>query len=149
MDKYFHPTQYNGCSYLSMLGLKLNHVSKRGPWTEISHIVILTSNTKLYVEFYPTRMCSQFARFLYNISVIFDYNVTFHVVLVPICIIHLQSKYILSIFSIYVYNGISHVSAFYSLFHCDPCHFINHEYMELIDACIFLLLILGASNICG
>ena len=26
----FHPTFYNGCNYLSMLGLKLNHVSKRG-----------------------------------------------------------------------------------------------------------------------
>ena len=23
---------YNGCNYLSTLGLKLNHVSKRGPW---------------------------------------------------------------------------------------------------------------------
>ena len=32
MDKYFHPTLYNGCSYLSMLWLKLNHVSKKGPW---------------------------------------------------------------------------------------------------------------------
>ena len=31
MDKWFHPTLYNGCNYLSMLGLKLNHVSKRGP----------------------------------------------------------------------------------------------------------------------
>ena len=30
MDKYFHPTLYNGCNYLSMLGLKLNHVSKWG-----------------------------------------------------------------------------------------------------------------------
>ena len=27
----FHPTLNNGCDYLSMLGLKLNHVSKRGP----------------------------------------------------------------------------------------------------------------------
>ena len=27
-----HPTHYNGCDYLSMLGLKLNHVSKRGHW---------------------------------------------------------------------------------------------------------------------
>ena len=27
----FHPTFYNGCNYLSMLGLKLNHVIKRGP----------------------------------------------------------------------------------------------------------------------
>ena len=31
MDKSLHPTLYNGCDYLSMLGLKLNHVSKRGP----------------------------------------------------------------------------------------------------------------------
>ena len=30
MDKYFHPMHHNGCNYLSMLGLKLNHVSKRG-----------------------------------------------------------------------------------------------------------------------
>ena len=29
MDK-FHPIHYNGCNYLSMLGLKLNHVSKSG-----------------------------------------------------------------------------------------------------------------------
>ena len=32
MDKKFHLTLYNGCNYLSMLGLKLNHISKRGPW---------------------------------------------------------------------------------------------------------------------
>ena len=32
MDKLFHPIHYNGCNYLSMLGLKLNHVSKRGHW---------------------------------------------------------------------------------------------------------------------
>ena len=31
MGKKFHPTLYNGCDYLSMLGLKLNHVSQRGP----------------------------------------------------------------------------------------------------------------------
>ena len=30
MDKQFHPTLYWACGYLSMLGLKLNHVSKRG-----------------------------------------------------------------------------------------------------------------------
>ena len=30
MDKQFHPTLHNGCNYLSTLGLKLNHVSKRG-----------------------------------------------------------------------------------------------------------------------
>ena len=32
MDKWFHPTHHNGCNYLSLLGLKLIHVSKRGPW---------------------------------------------------------------------------------------------------------------------
>ena len=31
VDKQFHPTHYNGCYYLSMLGFKLNHVSERGP----------------------------------------------------------------------------------------------------------------------
>ena len=31
MDKQFNSILYNGCNYLSMLGLNLNHVSKRGP----------------------------------------------------------------------------------------------------------------------
>ena len=31
MDKLFHPTHCNGYGYLSMLGLKLIHVSKKGP----------------------------------------------------------------------------------------------------------------------
>ena len=30
-------TLYNGCNYLSMLGLKLNHVSKRGHWWLAKH----------------------------------------------------------------------------------------------------------------
>ena len=30
MDKEFHPTLNQACNYLSMLGLKLNHVSKIG-----------------------------------------------------------------------------------------------------------------------
>ena len=34
MDKQFHPTRYYGYNYLSKLGLKLNHVSKRGPMRE-------------------------------------------------------------------------------------------------------------------
>ena len=35
MDKLFHHIHYNGCNYLSMLRLKLNHVSKRGHrWPE-------------------------------------------------------------------------------------------------------------------
>ena len=31
-DKKFHLTLYQACDYLSMLGLKFNHVSKSGPW---------------------------------------------------------------------------------------------------------------------
>ena len=31
MDDLFHPTICNGCDYLSMLELKFNHVSDRGP----------------------------------------------------------------------------------------------------------------------
>ena len=30
LHRWSHPTDYNGCNYLSMLGLKLNHVSKSG-----------------------------------------------------------------------------------------------------------------------
>ena len=30
-DKYVHRTLYNECNYLSMLGLKSNHISKIGP----------------------------------------------------------------------------------------------------------------------
>ena len=31
MNKQFHPTLYDGCSYLSILGLTINHVGKKGP----------------------------------------------------------------------------------------------------------------------
>ena len=30
IDKYFHPTFYNGCNYLFVLGIKSNYVCKRG-----------------------------------------------------------------------------------------------------------------------
>ena len=32
MKLLFHSTLYNGCNHLSMLGVRLIHVSKRGPW---------------------------------------------------------------------------------------------------------------------
>ena len=35
MDKYFHYKLYQACDYLSMLGLKLNYVSKRGPGSTV------------------------------------------------------------------------------------------------------------------
>ena len=36
MDKWIHPTLDNGCNYLSMLGLKLNHARKRSPQKQIT-----------------------------------------------------------------------------------------------------------------
>ena len=35
-DRKFHPTLYWACDYLSRLGLKLNHFSKRGHWAYYS-----------------------------------------------------------------------------------------------------------------
>ena len=46
MDKYLHPTFSRVCDYLSMLKLKLIHVSKRGPWggykVNLIHSVVFT-----------------------------------------------------------------------------------------------------------
>ena len=51
MDKLFHPTLNNGCNYLSMLGLKLNHDRKRGPWDPKLRILSKTYAQDLYCEF--------------------------------------------------------------------------------------------------
>ena len=57
MDKWFHPTHCKGCNYLSMPGLKLNHVSKMGPglqeYTGIisSLMVLITSvHSKIWIN---------------------------------------------------------------------------------------------------
>ena len=44
MDKQFHSTSYWACDYLSMLGLKLTHLSKRGP------LNISYKNTSFYIS---------------------------------------------------------------------------------------------------
>ena len=49
MDKWFHPTLYLVCDYLSMLGLKLIHVSKSGPrWS--SQLQLITINWLMHYE---------------------------------------------------------------------------------------------------
>ena len=48
-DKQFHFTLYNICNYLSMLGLKLIHVSQRDPRT--SAAMVLTKQSKLVPVF--------------------------------------------------------------------------------------------------
>ena len=35
IDTYLHPTLLNGYDFLSLLGLKFKHVSKRGPWIHL------------------------------------------------------------------------------------------------------------------
>ena len=40
MDKWFHPTLYQTCDYLSMLGLKWNRVSKMGPVSILYQLMI-------------------------------------------------------------------------------------------------------------
>ena len=46
MDKWFNPTFYYACNYLSMLGLQLFHISKKGPWFSITrnHIDYVVHN---------------------------------------------------------------------------------------------------------
>ena len=70
MDKQFHPTVYSGCNYLSMLGLKLNHVSKRGPghWIGIDFLPLAcgTITAVSYADsgwlLYPEPYCNALSR---------------------------------------------------------------------------------------
>ena len=48
MDKYFHPTHHNGCDSLFMVGLKLIHVSERGPWPRRSCLTLLQARACFY-----------------------------------------------------------------------------------------------------
>ena len=45
MTKQFYPTLFWPCNYLSMWGLKLIHVSERGPWDEAVTLYIMISNS--------------------------------------------------------------------------------------------------------
>ena len=46
LAKIFHHTHYDGCNYQSTLGLKLIHVSKRGP--SIFALMIYSSGAGIY-----------------------------------------------------------------------------------------------------
>ena len=52
MDKLLHPTHYRTCDYLSMLGLKLRHVSNSGPWWSFPFICILHSHVRSHYHYY-------------------------------------------------------------------------------------------------
>ena len=60
MDKYFNPTLYWACDYLSMPRFKLNHVRKRGPcsavnWIEFLNIVFSRRNNKNIINYHVVR----------------------------------------------------------------------------------------------
>ena len=77
INKQFHPTIYNGYTYLSMLRLKLNPVSKRCLWCIIfQHSIVCFPNTLLYV--YSTYcMLSQPTVYFLNPSYVFSSSVCF------------------------------------------------------------------------
>ena len=50
MDKNFHPTLHNVCNYLSVVGLKLNHIRRRGP-SCLNLIVDGQRNTSQKIDF--------------------------------------------------------------------------------------------------
>ena len=90
MDKLFHPTLYNGCDYLSMLGLRLNHVGKSGPRkhspvcvcvTEILNISglicarIRTAALSRHVQLkYKKNICDWYEILLHNNQVLYKKN---------------------------------------------------------------------------
>ena len=54
---------YNGCNYLSMLGLKLNHVSKRGPSTCEDLVFALLSAQTVFNAYLPYDMAEYHSHF--------------------------------------------------------------------------------------
>ena len=62
MDKLLHPTLYNGGTSLSMLGLKLNNVSKRGYWDPIMSIAYWWPFHAHYPPFFTTEFYYIFHR---------------------------------------------------------------------------------------
>ena len=79
MDKWFHPTQYNGCNYLSMLRLKLIHVSKRGlvpqeePMTQTDYNTDLTHWALIQTKF--PQFCKQhFKDIIWKSSFVFKFK---------------------------------------------------------------------------
>ena len=50
MEKWFHPTLYRACDYLSILELYLVHVCRSGPWYQIVLITVLkTRSSNLFI----------------------------------------------------------------------------------------------------
>ena len=69
MDKQFHPTFYQACNYLSMLGLKLNHVSKRGHW---SAPIPYLNRRYFFIDVYKTYTTYDFVSKTFKIYVFGD-----------------------------------------------------------------------------
>ena len=61
MDNQFHPTLYQACDGLSMLGSKLNHVSKRGPSCQLRQWNDCCKTYFVIIENSPTKGRQQFS----------------------------------------------------------------------------------------
>ena len=70
MDKLFHRTIYNGCIFLSMLGLKLTHVSERGPWASFKYNDHLSNFPGIGILIIDVRHLCNCLIFLIGISIL-------------------------------------------------------------------------------
>ena len=72
MDKQFHRTLYNGCNYLCMSGVKLNHVGKRDPRTSttarLREIVRTGENPRRYSFALTFIILFQFKTFIVGVE---------------------------------------------------------------------------------
>ena len=59
MDNYFHLTLYRACDYLSLVGLKLNHVTKRDPRWQKTNARGWYQMMNLLMQEQPAKMTSQ------------------------------------------------------------------------------------------
>ena len=66
MDKSFTPTLHHWCDYLSMLGLKLNHVRERGPWSREKHATWL-----LRSGHFPMICCKELSRLTLTVTQVY------------------------------------------------------------------------------
>ena len=68
-DKWFQPTHCNGCNYLSMLGLNLIHVSKRGLWHHFGyHMFHLSKKRTCDVQLFSLPDMQQPSRYVTHIA---------------------------------------------------------------------------------
>ena len=85
MDKYFHPICFWPCNYLSMLGLKLIHVSRRGHsrfYNDFTSYILAFINTETLVLF-VSNISPNFKRIIARIYLFDIYAIPHHIFTEP------------------------------------------------------------------